>query len=130
MGARSRSASWPFDRKFKQWLTDNDLSISRAAKKLDVPYATLHGWVKSGVRVSAAGMGKIAALTGLPSEYWTNKAVPYPPPADYLDATHDLEAAMSTMSVDELRAWIRILSDPVNRSRALALWQASESGRP
>ena len=91
--------------------------------------STLHAWVRGVTKPSAAGMDKIARITGLPAEYWLDPAVPYPPPLDYMGAVENLEAAIRKMGVDEMRAWVHILSHPDHRRRALLLWEAAEQGR-
>ena len=129
MVKKRRARRWTLGEKLNAWRLEQGLSWAAVARRAGVKKSTLSNWVSAGVSPSADRFMPVAKLTGYPVEYWFDEALRWPPPADYLDASLDLEAAMSTMGVDELREWLRILSSPESRQRALALWRASEAGR-
>lgn len=124
-----RQRAWTFGIKFEHWLTDEGLSLNAFAKRTEIPQSTLHNWVRGTTRPTAVGLDTVSRATGLPAEYWMDPSIPYPPPMDYLGTAEDIEAAIRTMGVEEMSAWIRILSNPESRRRALLLLEAAEHGR-
>lgn len=128
--ATKRSAAWPFDRKFRQWRADHKVSIDAFRKRVGIPYATFHGWVEGGVRVPATGMALIAAATGLPAEYWTNEAVPYPPPAEYLDLSAEVEKAVKGLDVQQLQQVLDMLRSPADLGQTLELRRVARKPSP
>jgi hypothetical protein len=70
-------------------------------------------------------MARIAALTGLPSEYWTNEAIPYPPPAEYLDVMGQVEDAIKALPREVLVELLPVLLSPAETRRVLAIRRAA-----
>ena len=125
-----RNSAWPFDRKFRLWRGDARKSLSAMARETGIPYATLHGWAQGGVRATADGMAKIAAVTGLPAKYWTDPKIPYPPPADYFNVAEEVEREVRGLSPDRLQRVLDLLRTPGELDRALDLIRVARRPPP
>ena len=130
MASKRGTSAWPFERKFRLWRAEQDVSLSAFARQVGVPLTTLHGWTRSGVRVSADGMARIAAATGLPADYWTNDAVPYPPPAEYLNLSGEIEKALMGLGVPQLQQVLEMLRSPADLDQTLALRRVARKQPP
>lgn len=128
--AKKQSTAWTFERKFRLWRGDAKRSLSAVARETGIPYATLHGWTSGGVRVTADGMDKIAAVTGLPAKYWMDPKVPYPPPADYMDVALEVMAEVRGLTPDKLRRVLDVLRTPGELDRALDLIRVARRPPP
>lgn len=130
MAPKRGSPAWPFERKFRLWRAEHQVSLSAFAKQIGVPLATLHGWARSGVRLPADGLAKIAAATSLPAEYWTNPALPFPPPADYANMAAEVDKALRGLDVEQLRQVLEMLRNHEDLDQTLALRNVARKPRP
>lgn len=124
-GKRKDTPAWPFARKFSLWLTDNGWTLNRFAMRHGFAQSTLQAWVKQGVRIPSEAIGRIAAATRLPADYWLRADVPYPPPAEYAGAAEEIEQAIRALPLEVVQELRSLFRDPDDLKRTLALRRAA-----
>ena len=123
-----RSAGeWTFARKFRLWLADNGTNLNAFAKKHGFAQSTMHGWIGEDRKVPASALARVAEITRLDMDYWTNAAVPYPPPAEYGNLADSIRDVWNSLSPAEQVRWADRLRDPGRRRRLERLDDAAGS---
>lgn len=132
MAKRRHGASGcSFGEKFSQWLAREGTNIKAFAERNGLKQRTLHGWVKEGVRVPAAGLATIVKATGIPADYWTNEALPWPPATDYYaELLPRLISAAKALPAERLREIVEMSESESDVEMTLALRRAARRGRP
>ncbi len=112
---------WSFGRKFDHWLTDNRISLNAFAKRHGFVQSTLQRWVKAGVKVPAGEVARIAGITRLPTDYWLDDTLPWPPPTQYANLAERVERALQAVPLNELYEILEMVENAEDRRKTLAL---------
>lgn len=119
---------YPFPVKVKAWIAVHAGGLAAFATLTGLPYGTLNGWVKRGRRVPAWAIQQVADKTGLSSEYWTDDALPYPPPKkrQRTEDERELLRVVKRLNEEQRRELLRCASDPDRLERFLLAWRLAQ----
>lgn len=113
------------------WLVENGEKMPAFAKRAGIPYNSLHAYVTTSRRITAERLSRVAVATGLPSDYWMDDALPYPPPAEYgPEAIEQARRRLATLPMDLLNEFLEILNDPDDARRTANMRRVSRGLPP
>jgi hypothetical protein len=121
---------WDFGRKVALLLADRKAAgveptnAAALALRVGCDPGTVYGWIQEGSRPRTDKGRLVAELLGVPLEWLTNDAEPYPPK----NSAASLAAALSLLPESEREILQMILRDPVERRAWLASYSARRGG--
>jgi len=75
--------------------------------------------------VPADGLAVIARASGIPADYWTNDALPWPPALEYTGLVEQIVRDLGAWPLEALREFAEIARNAADRDQTLALRRAA-----